>query len=177
MKGLFKQSLSFLGYHLLYAFVSLIFVIPFSKFLYYNDGVIKPIGASIYTFIMLILYLPSIYSVMWKMGKNHTSKTSTTKPSILFPIKISVISEIPTFILLALMIITHINNPDSFNLYAMIFKFWQAVYICVMDISKIVYILTVFVPVITAVLGYIAGTKNFEFMEKYVYPLIFKKKS
>lgn len=177
MKGLFKQSLAFLGYHAVFAFVSLVFVIPFSKFLYYNDGVVKPVGAIIYTFLLLILYLPAIYSAMWNLGKNHASETSDVKPSILFPIKVSVVSEIPTFILLVLMLVNHFNNPNDFNMYATLFNLWQSMYMCILNMSKIIYILMVFVPVITAVSGYIAGTKNIAFMDKYVYPLIFKKNS
>jgi len=176
MKGILKQSATFLGYHAIYSVLSLVFMLPFSSLIYYNDGVTRPIGGIFYTFVILLLYLPCIYSNMWKLGKNHTKKISEVKPDVTIPLKISIISEIPTFIIFVLMVIFHLKNPDGFNLFYTIYKVWQAIYIGIIDIAKPLYVIILFVPVIFAYLGYVAGCKNFEIAEKYIYPLMFKKK-
>lgn len=177
MKGLFKQSAQFFGYHLLYSVVSLIFLMPFARFIYYNDGVTKPIGGIIYTVALLIIYLPCIYLSMWKLGKSHSKSDSEIKPNPAIALKISILSEVPTLILLIVMIVFHFKNPGEFNLFVTIFKLWQAIYIGVLDLAKPIYPITIIVPVLFAFLGYIAGTKNFVFVDKYIYPLIFKKQS
>lgn len=177
MKGLYKKSAALLGYHALYSVVSLVFLLPFSNFIYYNDGVVKPLGGIVYTLVILLFYLSNLYSNIWHLGRAHSRKTSEIKSNPIYALEISLISEIPTYIIFVLMIIFHLKNPNSFNIFYTIFKFWQGIYIGVLDISKIFYVISLVLPIIFSLLGYIAGTKNFEFADKYIYPLIFKNKN
>ena len=176
MKGLYKNSALLLGYHALYSVVSLVFLLPFSSLIYYKDGVVRPLGGILYTLVMLLLYLPALYSNLWNLGRAHARKTSEVKPNFMYALKISLISEIPTYIIFVLMAVFNLKNPGSYNIFYTIFRFWQGIYIGVLDISKLFYIFSLVLPIVFAHLGYIAGTKNFEFAEKYIYPLIFKNK-
>ena len=176
MKDLYKASARLLGYHALYTVVALVFVLPFSRLIYYNDGVVRPWGGIIYTLVILLFYLPVLYSDLWHMGRSHTRKTSEIKPNFAYPFAISVISEIPTYILFALMVAVYVKDKNSFNIFYVIFKFWQSIYVGVLGISNVFYAVSLILPIVFAFLGYLAGTKNFEFAEKYIYPIIFKNK-
>ena len=168
MKGLYKKnSALLLGYHALYSVVSLVFLLPFSSLIYYKDGVVRPLGGILYTLFMLLLYLPALYSNLWHLGRAHARKTSEVKPNFMYALKI----------IFVLMAVFNLKNPGSYNIFYTIFRFWQGIYIGVLDISKLFYIFSLVLPVVFAHLGYIAGPKNFEFADKYIYPLIFKNKN
>ena len=124
MKGLYKNSALLLGYHALYSVVSLVFLLPFSSLIYYKDGVVRPLGGILYTLVMLLLYLPALYSNLWHLGRAHTRKTSEVKPNFMYALKISLISEIPTYIIFVLMAVFNLKNPGSYNIFYTIFR-WR----------------------------------------------------
>ena len=117
MKGLYKNSALLLGYHTLYSVVSLVFLLPFSSLIYYKDGVVRPLGGILYTLVMLLLYLPALYSNLWHLGRAHARKTSEVKPNFMYALKISLISEIPTYIIFVLMAVFNLKNPGSYNIF------------------------------------------------------------
>ncbi|UKI38347.1 MAG: hypothetical protein L6V93_10640 [Clostridiales bacterium] len=114
-----------MGYHALYSVVSLVFLLPFSSLIYYKDGVVRPLGGILYTLVMLLLYLPALYSNLWHLGRAHARKTSEVKPNFMYALKISLISEIPTYIIFVLMAVFNLKNPGSYNIFYTIFRFWQ----------------------------------------------------
>ena len=74
------------------------------------------------------------------------------------------------------MVAVYVKDKNSFNIFYVIFKFWQSIYVGVLGISNVFYAVSLILPIVFAFLGYLAGTKNFEFAEKYIYPIIFKNK-
>ncbi len=171
--------------HIIAVLISLICLIPFSY--------ISTLIPTIYSSIMLFIYLAMIYSAGWNMGKKDSRRIPGYYPNVKRAVIIALVSASITAALLAFRVAApyifdriYVANPmngsrlelaDSGGMVAsnVLYRLW--LYPCVgfmPDGNFTAYVLMGLIIPVFVPLGYVVGLRRFSVVEKFYPKLIYK---
>ena len=170
-------GLKLFGIQLVMALVSVLFMGSFSRFLGSNTGM------KIYSSFTAFFYLSSYYSAVWQAGRKdikhakvqHNINGSKINGRSSTWIISSIIAAIPNMVFL---IILYINGAQGkLNIF---YRLLQSCFLGWLGDDYLTYLpnclIVTLIPFVLSFIGYLAGTKEFVFLEKYLPMLIYKKK-
>ncbi len=143
-------------------------------------------GLKIYSTITAFIYLCVYYSKVWKAGDKdrktvkvyndrHDDKISINKLKGLYA---GVLAAIPNIFMLIAVAIAGAKGSSSYSVVNPIYRILMTHFVGWLGNDNLTYIpnciIVTVIPIILGVLAYIAGTKKYSVIEKYLPKLVYK---
>lgn len=173
-----KSIFALFGEQLIFALLSLFFlsICPWAL----NGGIWK----IIYTVVVGLIYLSSIYTYSWRISaKDYRTYRSTKKKEpdsdIKYRIYTGFVYAVGIFAVNIILLVAALNAGTICNVVYRVlnFSFLGLIINDSEEISVAGSIIAAILPIIASGLGYIAGRYDFSITEKYFSNIVYKKKS
>lgn len=176
MKRDFKRCFVLLRSHAIAVVVSLLVSIP-AIALIRSDIVL--------TAIMMVLYLSAMYYSGWNEGFRDAKNMGESVPDIPRAIKVVLMSVVlPVLLLICRVAAYHmcVNNGQEMSVFLritdMVYRIYHFYFTGMMTKGTLIsYVIPILIPIVIYPIGYAVGLKRFDFGEKYLSKLIYKKKN
>lgn len=169
-----------IGVQLILIIISVLFMESFA-------GIISSsAGLKIYSTITAFIYLCLYYSKVWKAGDkdrkavkiyndHHRHKISLNNFKGLYA---GLLAAVPNICLLVLVAVAGANGSKVYSVVNPIYRILMTHFVGWLGNDNLTYIpncvIVTVIPIILGVFAYIAGTKNYSVMEKYLPKLVYK---
>lgn len=179
-----KESFKLFGLHLVFALASVLFLGSFA-FVAGNE-----IASKIYSSITALIYLSALYSSVWQAGRKdwrflHVANKNLPpeqqgKLNLWKGLIIGLFAAIPSVFMLGLFVHASHTGGMYYAWVNMAYRIYQSAFLSWLGNDNLSYfwncvIVTAIPPVLSGI-AYVAGTKQFSVIERYLPGLVYKKK-
>ncbi len=173
-------ALKLFGTHLVIMLASIIFMPTFSALIDSN------IGIKVYSSVTALFFLSAYYSSVWNAGRKDAkhvkvyNKHNEDKKVIKYSkgIVVGLLAAIPSIILLIILTVTAIIG-QGYDWANVVYRVFQSIFMGWLGNDNLTYIpncyIITLIPILLAVPAYIAGTKEYSLLEKYLPKIIYKR--